>query len=143
MFAMGQDQALGMLCHRLNNAFVRRMTLDFWADSLPVIYSLRANDKDLQCRLGTLHIGASYGQAIVYTLVDFLGVHLKPQIYEASFGGGDELSERVDHDYVLLFKHDALRGSVKHLEYEVSKTLFDWTDQFTEMNLPISVNIFF
>lgn len=66
----------------------------------------------MQCRLGVLHV-MDPQEVIDYALVDFIGVHLKPQGYELS-------SDTVDEDYVMLFNQDALRGSVKHLSYEVS-----------------------
>lgn len=98
---------------RLKNAFVHRLILSFGTENLPVLYYLRGNANDLQCRVSVLRIYNSVG--IDYALVDFLGAHLKPQVYERP------TVREFREDYAMLFANDALRGSVKHLVYEVSK----------------------
>lgn len=112
---VGQTQQyMEIVFRRVNNAFVRRLTLSFDRAHLPPLNHLRANAKKLQCHIRALRIESTEA-AIDYALVDFLGAHLKPQAYEVSKTG--ELRE----NHVKLFKHDALRDKVKHLVYEASK----------------------
>ncbi|KAH7712431.1 hypothetical protein AAVH_20235, partial [Aphelenchoides avenae] len=106
---VGQTQQyMEIVFRRVNNAFVRRLTLSFDRAHLPPLNHLRANAKKLQCHIRALRIESTEA-AIDYALVDFLGAHLKPQAYEVSKTG--ELRE----NHVKLFKHDALRDKVKHL----------------------------
>lgn len=115
---VGQDrQYMEMLFHRVNNAFVRRLTLSFDRSHLALPYFLRANANELQCQVGALRV-ESTPAAIDYALVDFLGVHLQPQAYEVS------RISALREDHVLLFKRDALCDKVKHLVYEVSNSAF-------------------
>lgn len=79
--------------------------------NLPFLNYLRANADELQCRVIALNMATD---VIDYALVDFLGVHLQPQVYETSA----LLVYR--EDFVMLFARGALRRSVKHLEYRVS-----------------------
>lgn len=76
---------------------------------------MQANANGLQCQVGALHVVQS-GGAIDYALVDFLGGHLKPQVYVALMTG--ELSE----DYVMFFKHSGLRSNIADLVYEVKES---------------------
>lgn len=78
---------------------------------------MRANASELQCQIRALNTKDSPA-GIDYALVDFLGFHLKPQVYEASIGAAPARS----NEYAMLFTRNALRGSVKHLVYEVSKS---------------------
>lgn len=110
------EQELETLFHRVNNAFIRRLSLRFDRGDLPIPYYLRANGDGLQCEVKHLVVQASEEQ-IAYALVDFLGTHIKPRVCE--IWGDTELIE----DYTMLFTRDALRGSVKHLVYLVSKPL--------------------
>lgn len=110
------EQELELLFHRVNNAFVYRLRLSFCREVLPLPYYLRANADDLQCRLGTLQIAAT-AVRVDYALVDFLGVKLQPRTYDMYTYTGVSCAD----EYVTLFAHDALRGSVKHLVYSVSK----------------------
>ncbi|KAH7691414.1 hypothetical protein AAVH_40070 [Aphelenchoides avenae] len=50
---------------------------------------------------------------IDYAVLDFVGAHLKPQVYETTI---------LDiPDYVMLFSYKALCGHIKHLEYDGRK----------------------
>ncbi|KAH7673225.1 hypothetical protein AAVH_42295, partial [Aphelenchoides avenae] len=109
------EEELEMFFHFANNAFIYRLTPSFRPENLPFPYYLRANVKNLQCQVGALHIVKATEEVIDYALVDFLGSHLKPRIYETSIAG--ELPE----DYAMLFAHKALRGNLTHLLYEVGK----------------------
>lgn len=105
------EQDLEAVFHRFSNAFIRRLTLDFVLEDLPLPYYLRANANDLQCEISVLRVGATSG--IDYALADFLGLHLKPETFEV--WSDNELSD----DTALLFKRDAYRGNIKHVVYEV------------------------
>lgn len=100
------------LFHRINNAFVRRLTLSFYRAELLYLDYLRANANNLQCQIRRLHIEDS-GKDIDYALLDFLGVHLKPQIYEATI----LFAHR--EDIIMLFTRTALRDTVRHVVYWV------------------------
>ncbi|KAH7699674.1 hypothetical protein AAVH_33221, partial [Aphelenchoides avenae] len=77
--------------------------------NLSIFNHLRANANDLQCRIQVLRVDSAAAEGIDYGMVDFVGVHLKPWIYATSV---------ADHeDYAMLFTHNALRGSIKHLVY--------------------------
>ncbi|KAH7699308.1 hypothetical protein AAVH_33587, partial [Aphelenchoides avenae] len=102
---------LETLFRRVNNAFIRRLVIDFLPKDLPLPYYLWANADDLQCQIRALSFRAT-GERIDYALVDFLGTHLKPRICET--WSVNELSE----DYVMLFTRDALRGNVTHLVFD-------------------------
>lgn len=116
------EQDLEKLFHQLNNAFVDRLTFSFRRKDLTLPYYLRANASDLQCQIGALRIEGT-SEAIDYALVDFLGACLKPQIYVVWMGQEQALMRReLCEDYAMLLKHDVLRGNVKHLECEVSKS---------------------
>lgn len=100
------EQELQMRLNRVNNAFVRQLTLSFRLEDLALLRYLRANAGNMQCRIGTVRLD---GQKAA---VDFLGVHLKPQICKTG------LFEHRE-DYAMLIAHNALRGNVKHFVYEV------------------------
>lgn len=110
------ERHLKDLFHRINNACIRKFLLNFEPESLRLPYYLMANAADLQCKIGALDVSATT-HAIDNALVDFIAVHLKPQVYEAMVDLHLELGE----EYVMLFTRNVhLRGSVTHLEYEVS-----------------------
>ncbi|KAH7699168.1 hypothetical protein AAVH_33729, partial [Aphelenchoides avenae] len=108
--ARPNNRPLEMLFHRFNNAFVFRLAINFRQMDLPLLHYLRANASDLQCRIRALHIDGAE-ERIDYDLIGFLGLILKPQVYEVSLRG--ELHE----DYATLFTHKALRDDVKHLVF--------------------------
>ncbi|KAH7707700.1 hypothetical protein AAVH_25055 [Aphelenchoides avenae] len=110
--AVWGDQAPEELLRRVKNAFVHRLTVDFREESLPILHHLRANADDLQCQAGALHIEAT-ADAIDYVLVDFMGAHLKPRICETS------MDDYGQEEYAMLLARKALRGTVKHVEYQV------------------------
>lgn len=112
------EKELETFFHRVNNDFIRRLSLSFDHVSLPLLQGLRQNASNLQCHVITLHIGDT-SEAIDNALVDFVGDHLKPQVYELSTDVDTEFSE----NHAMLFTHDALRGNVAHLVYTVSKIL--------------------
>ncbi|KAH7716293.1 hypothetical protein AAVH_16292 [Aphelenchoides avenae] len=97
---MKGEKDLESLFHRLNNSFIRRLALSFLPEDLPAPYYLQANADN---------------EEIDGALVDFLGVHLKPQTYEASTGVFADLAK----DYAMLFTRNALRGNIKHLVYSL------------------------
>ncbi|KAH7716288.1 hypothetical protein AAVH_16287 [Aphelenchoides avenae] len=99
------------LFHRVNNAFIHQLTLNFFRECLRLPYYLLANSTELQCKIRTLQVDA-LDNDIDYALVDFIGVHLKPQVYEAWVDVG------TNEEYVMLFARNAVRGNVKYLEYE-------------------------
>ncbi|KAH7712426.1 hypothetical protein AAVH_20230 [Aphelenchoides avenae] len=112
------DDDLTIVLHRLDNAFIHRLMVSFLEENLRFAHYIRANASELQCQIRTLHIDGSQeeqdGRAvgIDYDLLDFLGAHLKPQIYKSSIA--DVLREGC----VMLLPHDALRSNVTHLVYE-------------------------
>lgn len=107
------EQDPEMLYHRINNAFIERLALSFRQRALCHLKYLRANAEDIQCKIGTLRIDGC-AAAVDYALIDFLGGHLKPKIYETW------MYDLLRRDYATLFAHNALRGKVTHLVYEVS-----------------------
>lgn len=100
--------------HRVNDSFIRRLELIFAPEDLVAAFHLQANANDLQCQIEALCVVDSE-EEIDYVLVDFLGIHLKPQVYEAS------TAVELFEDCALLFTHNALRGNVKHVIYRVSR----------------------
>lgn len=115
------EQALETLVRRINNAYIHRLTLSFHRMDLPLPYYLRANADRLRYHVRALSIDdtvevEAYGGkvGIDSALVDFLGSRLKPQIFLASMW-------TLREEYAMIFKHDALRSSVRRLEYEASK----------------------
>lgn len=109
--------------HDINNSFVDRLSLSFRPEDRPFLYYLRANADDLQCHIGALHLEYLLGEVehdtegpVDYALVEFLGVHLKPRIYEMS------ANKEFREDYAMLFTYGALRSSVKQLVYKVSES---------------------
>lgn len=122
------EQDLETIFHRVKKAFVHRLWLSFDQEHAPLLQRLRENTDDLQCRIRVLHIGNAW-VAIDYALVDFLGAHLKPLIYETS------IEHEFSEDYSLLFRHNALRGNLKHLEFEVSTpTLWEFSTDKNQQN---------
>ncbi|KAH7711667.1 hypothetical protein AAVH_21024, partial [Aphelenchoides avenae] len=99
----------GLFLHA-NNAFVHRLALSFDRERLLPLYYLHANASELQCHIGALFVEAS-DEEIDFALVDFLGICLKPQVYEASTDG--ELCE----EQAMLFTRNALRQHITHLVY--------------------------
>lgn len=102
-----------MFFHRVNNAFINRLEFDFFHEYLERLCHALAKADSLQCSIGALLIEASRDVTIDYALIEFLG-GLKPHTYETSMVGV------LREDYVMLFKNDALRDSVSHVQYEVS-----------------------
>lgn len=118
MVGASGEEDLQMIFRRVNNAFVHRLALSFRSENLPFLYHLRANSNDLQCRVKALHIeNVDNAAEIDYTLVGFLGVHLKPRVYEMSTWAAS-----VKEAFVTLFANNAFGGNMKHLVYEVSTT---------------------
>lgn len=109
------EQDLEMLFRRVNNAFIHRLTLSFHRMDLALPYYLRTNADELQCHVRILRI-EGVAEAIDAALVDFLGVQMKPKVYETQMWN-------LHEDYIMLFTHDALRGSIAHLAYEVSRSV--------------------
>lgn len=107
--------------HCINNCFVDRLTLSFRPNTHPFLYYLRARANDLQCHIRALHLeyfiweNDVREEEIDYALVDFLGVHLKPNVFEMS------AHYECCEDNAMLFTHGALRENVKHLAYKVSE----------------------
>ncbi|KAH7721306.1 hypothetical protein AAVH_11156 [Aphelenchoides avenae] len=64
----------------------------------------------------TTHIEAT-NEAIDYDLVVFMGARIKPRIYETSMDDNDQ------EEYAMLLAHNALRGTVKHVEYQLHSFL--------------------
>lgn len=127
------EQDLETLYRRVNNAFVDRLELSFHPEDSILLYHLRASASHLQCQIGALRVQAKSVE-IDYLLVDFVGVHLKPKAYEMSVWSEDDIEE-----YERLYTHNALRGNVTHLAYDVSTFLFNekprilggkWTEFF-------------
>ncbi|KAH7712783.1 hypothetical protein AAVH_19857, partial [Aphelenchoides avenae] len=104
------DEDVEVLFHCVNNAFIYRLTLDFRPENLPFFAYLRANANELQCQVGALII-ICFEAGIDYALIDFVGVHLKPQVYKMS------MANEFREDYAMLIAHNALRGSVTQLDY--------------------------
>lgn len=103
--------------HRVNNAFIHELEFGgFCQESHRRLCRFLATANSLQCQIGALRIEVSK-EGIDYALIEFLGVHLKPHTYEVSMIG------KLREDYVMLFTHEALRGSVRHLVCEVSNAL--------------------
>ncbi|KAH7709225.1 hypothetical protein AAVH_23516 [Aphelenchoides avenae] len=87
--AVRGKQAREELFDRVNNAFVDRLVLSFRRENLSVLHGLRARVDDLQCQIRALRVTDAVEEdgnkvALDYALIDFLGVHLKPQLYEAT-----------------------------------------------------------
>lgn len=51
-----RERELEVLCRQVNNAFIRRLALDFRLEDLSLPYYLRANSDDLRCRVRTLYL---------------------------------------------------------------------------------------
>lgn len=120
------EQSLQKLFHHVNNAFIGRLKLSFRADSIHVDRCLSPNASELQCRIGALHIKETqFG--VDYESVGVLGVHLQPQVYEVL------MNPEMREEYAMLFTHNALRGTVKHVVYEVGM-LFLYLMTFSEGN---------
>lgn len=105
--------------HRLNNAYIERLTLSFRQDDVVLLHYMRASFDLLQCRIHALHIRKPEA-TIDYALVDFIGSHLKPTAYEMSvepdlFPPDGQLVE----EYTALYRHDAMHSNVSRLLYEV------------------------
>lgn len=115
--ARPRPENLEMVCRRVDNAFIRRLELGFDPENRALLRSLRANADELQCHVGTFCALFGTEVATDYDLVDFIGVHLKPQKYET------EMNLELREDDALLFTRASLRGSVKHLQYRVSPRL--------------------
>lgn len=107
------ENNLEHLFHLVNNAFVRRLSLSFRREHLRLPFYLRANADKLQCQIGALHIRDTEAP-IDHALVAFLGIHLKPSIYETSTVG------LLREEYAMLFAHDDLCSNLKRLAYNVS-----------------------
>lgn len=122
------EHDLDTLFHRMNNAFVRRLSLSFHADDAVFLYYLRANADGLQCQVGALRVLVSSAE-IDHVLVEFVGVHLKPRVYEAC------TRAELPQDYAMLFTRNVLRGNIAHLVYEVRKSAFRGGTNFTEAEL--------
>lgn len=58
------ERNLEVLFHRVNNAFIRRMTLALSRHDLRLPYYLQANADELQCQVGALHVEESRKEAI-------------------------------------------------------------------------------
>ncbi|KAH7714037.1 hypothetical protein AAVH_18610 [Aphelenchoides avenae] len=107
------DEAyIDMLFGRVNNSYIHRLTLSFRPENRLRLYHLRSHANHLQCQVRALRIDAT-AERIDYGLVDFLGVHLEPQVFETS------MTREFREDYAMLFACNALRGNVKHLAYEL------------------------
>lgn len=102
-----------MLFHRMNKAFIHRFIPGFRQKDLPLLYYLRTNADDLHCQINALRI-TDLEETIDFTLVDFLGEHLRPQTLETL------MFREPCGDYAKLFAHGALRCRVVLLVYEVS-----------------------
>lgn len=117
------ERDLFYLFHRVNNAFIHRLELNFSQENLLVLNYLRAKSSDLQCQVKALCVEA-LRERIDYALVDFLGV-LKPQIFEVRIHDMrhtiTEAKFDLHEDYATLVAHNALRANVAHLVYKVSK----------------------
>lgn len=114
------ERDLDVLFHRFNNAFIQELSLRFDGESLRLPYYLKARANDLQCLIRSLHVGATE-HGIDYGVVDFVGAHLKPEIYETKMVDRNlpDYDSVLTQDYIMLFSRNALRGNVTHLEYEV------------------------
>ncbi|KAH7721301.1 hypothetical protein AAVH_11151, partial [Aphelenchoides avenae] len=76
-----------------------------------------ARADDLQCQIRVLRVTDVVEEdgnkvALDYALVDFLGVHLKPQLYEATTN---------EEGHAMLFAQRALRDVVSHLVYDLDE----------------------
>lgn len=109
------QQDLELLFHGLNNAFVDRLTTCFHREDLSLLHCLRTKANDLQCRIRMLYIEDTL-EKVDYALVDFLGLHLRPQICKL------EMAREVREDYATLLAYGALRDSVTRWEYQVRKS---------------------
>lgn len=109
-----EENGYETLVHGVNNAYIRRLALSFRQPDLVPLCCLRTKAKDLQCQIGTLVVQDSE-EEIDDALLDFLAVHLKPQVYEAATGEFVGLRE----SHAMLFARSALHGYVKHLVYWV------------------------
>ncbi|KAH7695961.1 hypothetical protein AAVH_36973, partial [Aphelenchoides avenae] len=105
------EQDLETLFHRVNNAFIRVLSFSFYREDLAPLNYLTAKTGELQCQIRSLRIRASTA-GIDYALVDFLGVHLKPQVYHFS-----TYRPRFEEASAMLFVRNSLRHCVVHLEY--------------------------
>lgn len=113
------EQGLEMLVHRVSNAFISHLRMSFRRNDPPLLYRLMANVENLQCQIRCLKVDVDDDEeaSIDYALVDFLGVHLRPQVYEVS-----TWSASCEEEYAKLFAHNSLRDSVKHVDYDVSQS---------------------
>lgn len=82
---MPSEQELETIFRHVSNTFVHHLELDFHRKDLSFPYYLRSRANDLHCQIMTLHVEESE-EGIDYALVDFLGVHLQPQIYRRRRG---------------------------------------------------------
>ncbi|KAH7714033.1 hypothetical protein AAVH_18606 [Aphelenchoides avenae] len=110
------EQDLEKLFHRVNNAFIRVLEFSFCPEDLAPLNYLRTKVGELQCQIRSLRIRASTAE-IDYAVVDFLGVHLKPQVYHFS-----TYRPRFEEASAMLFARNSLRDCVAHLEYNMFET---------------------
>lgn len=107
-------QDLEMIFRRVNNTVIHRLTVSFGRRATRLLHYLRTNANELMCRIRTLRVQV-YLIDIDYTLVDFLGTSLEPEVCEMQL-----LSDNFVMRYATLFTHSGLSDTVKHLQYEVS-----------------------
>ncbi|KAH7712794.1 hypothetical protein AAVH_19868, partial [Aphelenchoides avenae] len=106
------DQDLQTLFYRVNNAFIQRFTLSFRRENRAFPYYIRAKANDLHCKVDALRVEGEGNAEIDYVLVSFLGLHLKPQVYETW------MLRELHEDYIMLFAHDSFRRIVTSLVYD-------------------------
>lgn len=130
------EHGLEMLFRRVSNAFIGQLRMSFRRNDPPLLYHLKANADNLQCQIRSLQVEVDDDEraSIDYALVGFLGVHLRPQVYDVSTWDAS-----CEEDYAKLFAHNALRDSVKHVKYEVSQSPTNGRRQLNKLhtNQPI------
>lgn len=99
-----------------NNAFVHRLTFEIEYDYIHLPYALKANATQLQCQVEIVRL-ERINDEIDYDLIAFLGADLKPKSWETCL----EDDPHREEEFAMLFAHNALRGRVPHLVYEVSQ----------------------
>ncbi|KAH7716299.1 hypothetical protein AAVH_16299 [Aphelenchoides avenae] len=108
------EYGVEMIFHRVNNTFISRLEIGFRQEHLHLLYYLRSNVDDFQCEIRALRVRGTE-MVIDYAVVEFLGVYLKPHVYEMWIWAAS-----VEEEYIMLFAHNALRGNLRHLVFEVS-----------------------
>ncbi|KAH7714473.1 hypothetical protein AAVH_18199 [Aphelenchoides avenae] len=108
------------LLRYVDNAFILRLVFADRETDLAFLRYMQEHTAALQCRIRTLHVDWSMFD-FDDKLFDFIGTHLKPQVYTAELFPicRDAHIERE----LLLFARSSFCDKIKHVEYHLKDTL--------------------